>query len=334
MKKAVLTLFFVPMFALACRGRGVDMPKSPFPGDNYTPIGMESAFNEKLNPLDEEGKEYSNLRNTIVNYKEQADIITTKYTRKREHRNLKHAYFGDQEQNLCSYVSQEVNGGYYLNSDDEDDIVSVDKNYEVNKRQTLSGGIKTSSSQVETYDSTDLSDLSLNNIETYTEVKSTKINQEKAEVVETPGITYDSKVFLLTPFATYISQHFNDIGFDLFGEDNNAVYGKFNDGRYLIKEARSFYDEYPTLGHKYKAVKNYFYEGVLTKVGQTENLGFTSFRFYSELLILSEAADSEDVPVLYLEHPMLVEYDEYKYEISYEPLGAFDRGKIPIPTKL
>ncbi len=329
----MLSLFLIPLFAIACHGRGVDMPKSPFPGDNYVPIGMESAFSkEKLEPLDDEGTEYQKLRGTIKEY--QADVLTTKYTRKREYRDLKHAYFGDQEQNPCSYVSQEVVDEYCKNPEEEADIVSTDKNYEVNKRQMISGGIKTNSSRVETYDYTDLSSLT-NQQKTYSEVKSTKINQEKEEVTLTvEHADYRDDVFQLTPFTTYITKHFDGIEFDLFGEDNDAVYGKFKDGRYLIKEAYSKYDDYATLGHKYKAVKNYFYEGILTKTSKaTENLGFTSFRFYSELLILSEAADSLDVPVLYLEHPMLVEYDEYQYEMSYAPSRAFPREDIPEPTK-
>ena len=281
-------------------------------------IGMNSEYqNYNL-----EVGEYAKIKNAVDNYK--LDNKVTSYTRDAEQRDLRRAYFGNQETSSCSLTSRLTKEVRYQNK------VSVRDTTEVKQKQVESGAIIKDNLKVSVYDVHDSST-------DYHIVTQSKKNNE-AETVKKETGKYgqemsEEKLLGLTPFATIKNSHFNE-KFELLGNINKAVYGKIRiDGQeyFLIKEAKSEFSKYSTVGHSYKAMDNYFYEGLLKDLGDNQ-LAFTRFRFYHEFLILSQPADSEDVPVLYLDRPILVSYDEYRYTIDYGSTGDYDKGKIPSPT--
>lgn len=336
MKKSRVALLMVPLMAIGCNKSLVNMPKSPFGADEYSPIGMTTAFPDvKLSSLD--NNEYQLVKNNIANY--QADEMVSSYTRHEESRDLRYAYFGNQEPTLCTYTSSDIKLDRYSNP------ITISKNVQNNKNQTLSGSIINDhlTDEIYTQSIPDKDHM-------YHVIESIKKNDAEAKVQKTKTDTSYSDaeivtIFGLKPFEVIQTSHFTEKAvhsetevykFKLFGDENNAVYGKAKINgvdQFLIKEAYSLFVDYQTVGHRYKAVDNYFYEGLLKEVDSSnKKLGFTSFRFYHEFLILSEPADRADVPILYLEKPMLVEYNEYRYDISYDVFKPY-QGDVPTPTK-
>lgn len=337
MKKQVLPLLLTPLMLFSCHNNVTDMPKSPF-NDSYQRIGMKGEYLVNLTSLPAE--EYAKLKAGIVNYVDDGvDKGVTKVVRHEETRDLRYAYFGKEvgTVSFCSMLSRTDTESKYLKN--EKNYVTTKEAISNQQNQTANGGIIKNNSTTVDY----IYDVNYVNSETAQGtnygVRTSVKNNDEALVVsqKTPETTtYDEEQFNLLPYKNEIQEHFKPTetyDFKILGDNNSAVYGTCNiDGeeRYLIKEGYSVFSPYTTtVGRTYKAVDNYFYEGLLEKKG--ESFRFTSFRFYHELLILSKAYD-EGVPVLYLEKPMTVEYSEVKYQISYNGLGEYT-GVIPEVTK-
>lgn len=350
MKKSSFILLFASFALFGCQKNLTDMPISPF-FDTYVRIGMRSEYNVNLRSLDSE--EYVELKAAIDDYKDKdSDFETnkgvTKVVRKEETRDLKYAYFGKEVSSvsLCSMLSRTDTESRYLN-DNNRSYVTIKKAVSNRQNQNANAGIiKTNSTTCDyIYDSHYVKP------QTYTEVEqkygvrtSIKNNSEAAVVMQTTPeeTSYDSTKFDLKPFGDKIQQHFvpgevrgEDYNFEILGE--SAVFGQCNIGTKpytLIKEGYSVFAPYTTtVGRTYKAVDNYFYEGLLED-DTTNGLRFTSFRFYHELLILSQAYNGINVPVLYLARPVVVEYSEVKYDISYNDLGTCEETIPEVTTDL
>lgn len=337
MKKIALPLLLIPFALFSCHSNTKDMPKSPF-DDHYQRIGMKGEYLVNLTPL--QAEDYAKLKAGIDNYNDEG---VTKVVRQEETRDLKYAYFGREvgTVSFCSMLSR---------TDTESKYLKETKNYVTTKEadsnqqnQTANGGIiKNNSSTVDYIYDTNYVDSGETQGEHYGVRTSVKNNDEEVVVSQTTPQTTaygDGTQFNLLPYKNEIKKHFDPTpvrtetyDFDILRDNNSAVYGTCNiesKNYYLIKEGYSLFSPYTTtVGRTYKAVDNYFYEGLLEK--HNETFRFTSFRFYHELLILSKAYD-EGVPVLYLEKPMIVDYSEIKYSISYDDLGEY-KGTIPEPT--
>lgn len=333
MKKQVLPLLLIPLMLFSCHNNVTDMPKSPF-NDSYQRIGMKGEYSVNLTSL--QAEEYAKLKAGISSY---TDEDVTKVVRQEETRDLRYAYFGKEvgTVSFCSMLSRTDTESKYLK--DESNYVATKEAISKQQNQTANGHIIKNNSTTVDY----IYDVNYvnNKIEQGTNygVRTSVKNNDEALVVSqktSETTTYDEEQFNLLPYKNEIKEHFKKTetyDFDILRDNNSAVYGTCKiDGkeRYLIKEGYSVFSPYTTtVGRTYKAVDNYFYEGLLEK--EDDTFRFTSFRFYHELLILSKAYD-EGVPVLYLEKPMTVEYSEVKYAISYDDLGQYT-GVIPEVSK-
>ncbi|MCQ2792708.1 MAG: hypothetical protein MJ208_04230 [Bacilli bacterium] len=338
MKKhlTLISLLFLPLLA-SCNQSNIEMPKSPF-DDSYQRIGMTGEYVIK-NGLTQE--EYNGIKASITVNPETRDVDVASYHIEQEDRDLKYAYFGDESSSIsqCTMTSNNQDLTRYKNN------VFINNNVTDKQVQVKNGGIvKTKSTLMDyTFDTNYLNLPKENN--KYARRLSTKNNDDPEEVTEpTPETSYDSQdpnqvydIFALKPFTGHIAHHFTD-DFKLLGD--NAVYGKTEDGKYIIKEGHSNYQDFQTtMGRSYKAQDNYFYEGVLENYqdqGKTK-YHFTHFRFYHELLILSKACDGTGVPILYLDHPVLIEFNETIYSnITYKPVTSLDNytGEIPPKTDI
>lgn len=348
MKKQILPLLFIPFVLASCKNNSTDMPKSPF-DDTYVRIGMKGEYEVNLTSLP--ASDYANLKSAIQNYKDE-EKKATKVVRKEEMRDLKYAYFGNEvgSASRCALLTRTDTESRYLK--DDSNYVTTKEAVSHQENQTANAGVlKSDSKTVDYIYDVNYLDSSKEAQETYGVRTSVKNNEEQEVVTQTTIETkYDSTKFDLESYKNGIMIHFapgkirgEDYNFGILRDVNSAVYGKCNidsKERYLIKEGYSVFAPYTTtVGRTYKAVDNYFYEGLLEEYVEPkiENEGeksfrFTSFRFYHEVLILSEACDGLNVPVLYLEKPVVVDYDEVKYEISYDSLGEYT-GTIPEPTK-
>ena len=338
MRKTILLfpLLVLPLL-LSCNNSNINMPLSPFADDHYQRIGMDGQYKIAESMSEDE---FNSIKNYIKD-EDAKDGNVASYHIQQENRDLKHAYFGNESSAIsqCSLTSISENLNRYNNRVTIDDIVT---NKEV---QTANGGIqKTQSlSTSYTFDSNYyLEEFSA--LKKYQKRLKTKINNESEEVKQELDETeytedldklYD--IFGLKPFTTRIKSHFvqtDKYKFELLG--NAAVYGKTSDGKYLIKEGYSLFDNFSTtMGRTYKSVNNYFYEGLLDKIGS--DYYFVKFRFYRELLILSKSFDGSSVPIIYLEKPVLVEFDETTYsDITYFNNETTDLPKytqtIPVPS--
>lgn len=326
MKKSLLLLFSIPMFLLGCNNSNVNLPKSPFK-DDYKRIGMTTEYTKSAITSIDSG-EYNNLKNSIKNYSSN-DKEVTNYKRTEQTRDLKAAYFGKNlgAANLCSLLTRTDTNTMY-NNKVTTKLVNIHR-----ENQVMNGPNITSNQQMDDY--------------IYSSESNNKfrVNRLLKNDNENPVITKSdeqdivSDTFYIQPYEKDIKNNFTiksrsgkEISFSVLADSNSAVYGKTkidNIGdRYIIREALSDFATYSTtVGDTYKSVDNYFYEALLDN-----NYKFTHFRFYHELLILSEALNDETkVPVLYLEKPQLVEFSEIKYEINYNAVGDYDRGSIPQP---
>lgn len=350
MKKQILPLLFLPFVLASCHNNSTDLPKSPF-DDVYVRVGMKGAYEVNLNPL--ETSDYAELKSSIANYIERGtDQDVTQVQRKEETRDLKYAYFGNEvgSASRCAMLSRIDTEKRYLNNDKN--YVTTKEAISHQQNQTANAGIiKNNSTTVDYIYDVNCRDSSKPLEEEYGVRTSFKNNDEQEVVTQTTDeVNYDETKFNLDPYKNGIATHFKpgkvrgeNYNFDILRDTNSAVYGKCTiDGkeRCLIKEGYSVFAPYTTtVGRTYKAVDNYFYEGLLEEYSEPKiesedekSFRFTSFRFYHEILILSEACDGSNIPVLYLEKPVVIEYNEIKYEISYNSLGEY-KGTIPEITK-
>lgn len=329
MKKIALLLFF-PFLLTSCGSSSITIPKSPFRDDKYVLIGMKSENKIDTYLTDDE---FAKLNKAIARGTAMTDKRALKYVRQDETRDLKYAYFG-KETSSVFYNS--------LNSRlDEttryDNQIKIDNSSTKQIVQTAMGENTTLSiNNTYTFDIGTAKGLPKENF--YKQHLRTQTNDEKPIIsVKTDKTHYggseeesEEAVFSVHPYENSILQHFvetESYHFKLLGP--NAVYGKSN-SKYLVKEAYSIFNKNftTTLGRKYIAVDNYFYEGLLDDINT--DLCFTYFRFYHETLILSEAYGNEGVPILYLEKPALVWFNEVKYNIYYNSNGNYT-GTIPTP---
>lgn len=337
MKKPLVlfSLFIVPLLA-SCNKGSIDMPNSPF-DDHYVRIGMVGEYNKTD---DMKQGDYNAIKAYINDPNNTKDVNVASYHQQQEDRDLKYAYFGEESSTIsqCSMTSQNIDLQRYSNR------ISVTNNVNEQQIQTAKSGIQKSKSTLTDY--TFDNEKKAQDAGNYTEIIETKNNDEEPKVTKADSGSYSSEdeiytLFGLKPFNGHIRSHFakdGEEGFHLLANDNKAVYFKSND-LYLIKEGYSLFPEYhTTMGRSYKAQENYFYEGLLEKVGSGADVTFrfTHFRFYHELLILSKAIDGTGVPVLYLDKPVLIEYSE----TTYSDIKYFDNesdlptytGDIPQPT--
>jgi len=335
-------LLLLPFILVGCNGGSINKTKSPF-NDKYSPVGMSGQYNITGSISTED---YNLLRKSIKDYSDNNDSYVVKsYRRVKEERDLKAAYFGKNlgAANLCALVSQDTTNTRYSN------YVTTSFSTSHNENQTVSGGINKTNSVVKDFTFSNDPDPKKEeenyqqNEQINTEGEEERIISEKIkgtfDATESSSIT---DTFGLKPYDNDIKTNFGTIKkrdkeviFNVLDDNNNAIYG-MSGNKYLIKEATSLFAPYSTaVGDTYKAVNNFFYEALLEKVGEGDKatFRFTDFRFYTELLILSEAmSDETKVPVLYLEKPQLVEYTEIKYSIQYankDFVDVFDRNNIP-----
>jgi len=337
MNKKQVILLLAPFMMIGCNNSNVNRTKSPF-NDSYNPIGMKGEYNiTNIMSIDD----FNAIKTQINNdYKDNNTDIVKSYTRVEESRDLKAAYFGKNlgAANLCALTHQSSTNTRYSN------FVTTQFSTSHKENQTVSGGINKTNSTINDYLFQDGELTSTS----YQGNRQTKNDSEEEKVEKfkegTFVITDPLPVFGLNPYKDDIKNYFGDITrreqhitFDVLGTNNNAIYGMSGD-KYLIKEATSLFVPYSTtVGDTYKAVDNFFYEALLEKDSKGK-FRFTNFRYYTELLILSEAiSDEKTVPVLYLEKPQLVEYTETKYTINYvkkaEFTDTFDKTKIPQVTQ-
>lgn len=334
-------------FLASCDTSRVNTPNSPFKDDKYVRIGMKSDGHHKIDK-NMSNEEYNELK-TYINDKTQTDENVITYHRQQEDRDLKYAYFGKESSTIsqCTLTSISEDLNRFSNRVRTDTSVT---NKEV---QTANGGIqKTKSTVTEYVFDSDYKSNPFIESEKYQIRRATKINSEEQvveQVQEETDYNPEDETFLyetfgLRPFTRRIKSHFpTDWEFQLLADNNNAVYGKTSDGKYVIKEGYSHFVDYSTtMGRTYKAVDNYFYEGLLEryKVPGSEDeykYRFLDFRFYHELLILSKAFSSEgSIPILYLEKPALIEFSETTYsDITYcdEGESMFPRYTKTIPDE-
>lgn len=324
-----------PLALFSCAKPSIDMPKSPFE-DSYTRIGMKGEF-DITDTMPQ--KDYNEIKKYVS---EGEDDKVTHYIRQEESRDLKYAYFGQESSTIsqCSMASINESGFRYPNK------VTISSNITDQQIQSANSGIIKTSASSSDYS---FDDTYPHNEMTYSLRRVKKNNDESAVVTEPiKEKTYSEgqleSIFGLTPFVSRIKSHFlpstiRDIQYEfkLLGDNNKAIYGMSGD-KYLIKEGYSIFPDFKTtMGRTYKAEDNFFYEGLLEKYEVasgnevTYAYRFTNFRFYHELLILSKAFDGTGVPILYLDKPVLIEYSEVKYEISYDALSNYS-GNIPDVT--
>ena len=331
MKKHLIlsSLILIPFLA-SCDTSRVNTPNSPFKDDKYVRIGMRGKYRID-NPLNND--EYNELKN-YINDTEVKDINVVSYHQQQEDRDLKYAYFGKESSTFsqCTLTSVSEDLSRYRNR------VFTD-NVETNKEIQIAGSnIQKTKSLVTNYtfdlgyDDTKLANKYKIHVKTKIEGEDEKVEEEKGETSYEDKDVYD--IFGLKPYTLRIKGHFPKPDpekpdpnlFKLLGD--NAVYGKDSDGNYVIREGHSDFINYSTtMGRTYKAVDNYFYEGVLERYKvptssndeETYSYRFLDFRFYHELLILSKAFSSEgSIPILYLEKPALIEFSETTYsDITY-----------------
>ncbi len=339
MKKKALLLLGIPLLLIGCNGNKVDLPKSPFSNDNYKRIGMESEYKD-ITISDLNSEEYDKLKKSIKDYKNY-DAKVKSYTRSEETRDLKAAYFGTNlgAANLCKKTSRTDTNTRYNNLVTTKLVNTKTEEQVMNSKSTIKN-----EQQMDDY----VNGLDGEKYSTIRSLKNNTSNPEVTYVVKEESYSGEGKaeeVFGTHAYEKDIKNNFviksrtpgREISFSVLADNNNAVYGKTNikdiGERYIIREAMSDFSPYSTtVGDTHKAVDNYFYEALL--VPENGGYRFTNFRFYHELLILSEAyGDESKVPVLYLEKPVLVEYSEIKYTIDYTDKGEFNKGNIPTPTK-
>lgn len=336
MKKKVI-LAFIPLMLIGCNKGAITKAQSPF-NDSYNPIGMTGEYTGNIEYLN--STQFKLLKDSITSLKtdpSEFDAIVKKYTKEERSRDLKYSYFRNElnPTDMCSLVNETSNNTRYSNNVT---IASIS-----NERQKqFSGGIDKTITKTDdyTFDTKYKSIASTEHKYRLNTVK--KVNEYDAIITKGEEKEYeeDTTIFNLSPYNAILNNHFKnkvirtkEYKFEMLADNNNAVYGLYNhngEKRYLIKEAYSVFDPYSTVvGRKYKAVDNYFYEGLLKEVSGGEGLLLTNFRFYHEMLILSEACDEDNnVPVLYLEKPVLVEYNEYKYTFDYAFEESYN-GTIP-----
>lgn len=323
MKKRFLLAFSIPFILFSCRPSNIDTPKSPF-DDHYERIGVNSEYNV-VNPLGD--GELDDINASI--YPEEGEPTDVSHFKHQiETRDLKYAYFGEESSTIsqCSLLSQVEDSNRYSNN------VSIDINESEQQIQTANAGvIKTDSTITDYTFDTDYNKTILSG-----EYRQTRQTIKKGEepglptvVTDTTDYSDEELIFGLKPLAKIKSHFAFDDKFSLLGP--NAVYGTIEDGSYLIKEGYSVFKDFTTtMGRSYKAEDNYFYEGLLEKVENDDNVyHFKYFRFYHELLILSKAFDGTGVPVLYLDKPVLIEFSEDKYWIDYNKNLEKYSGVIP-----
>lgn len=328
-------IIFLPLVLVltSCDSSLIKIPTSPFKDDKYERIGVNSVYKITDSQLtDDEFKILTEAFNKVNN---PTDNNVISYDRVEETRDLKYAYFGKEISSVFfnSLLSRNENISEYLNN------VTISK---INSHQIIqmAAGDNNTNSISETY----TFDTGYKNKNLDGEYKShlkTKKNDEEEIVTCTTGkdpIKYDleieketSAIFGINPFVNSIIPLF-PTDFKILG--SNAVYGKCDD-MFLVKEAYSVYNSNftTTLGRQYLAVDNYFYETRLKNYKNNDEpcLVINDFRFYHETLILSESFSGTGVPILYLEKPVLVWFDEIKYNFTY---GAKENyvGDIPEVT--
>lgn len=328
MKKPIVAFMFLPLALFSCAKSTINIPGSPF-NDSYSRKGTTSQFNYKLDSLDQ--AEFSDLKDTTDKYFVDANGEISSYSRQQEDRDLKYAYFGKEIStiSMCTLFSQKKTSTSYSNSINNKGPVRIDDLPSESQRQTSGGNI---------VDKTENIVYRHNLNETSSEYTETteKHNNDQSVKITAIQMKYTGKkeVVFNVDLSSDIQQHFLpfDKKFTLLGE--NAIYGKTNINgvtTYIIKGAYSEYQDFSTnMGKKYKSVNNYFYEGSLEK----KSFGFacTSFRFYKELLILSQSFEDEaTMPVLYLDSPVLVQFSETSYQINYDAKQTY-QGNIPLPN--
>lgn len=319
----LLTIFALPLLA-SCNKSSIDMPKSPF-DDHYHRIGMKGEY---AKADDMTVAEYNAIKEYVNT--EGEDKYVSSYHRQEEIRDLKYAYFGKESSTIsqCSMTSHNEDLKRYYNR------VFINNDVTDKQIQTANGGIqKTKSTLVDyTFDTTyeSIEQEAIPPSGNYAErIRTTNNNEPEIITEPVPVTSYTSnevyKLFGLKPFNSRIRSHFatepdptTGYDFRLLGDNNNAVYFKTKDNKYLIKEGYSLFSEFhTTMGRSYKAQDNYFYEGLLED-DDNNSYRFTHFRFYHELLILSKSIDGSGVPVIYLDKPVLIEFSETTYsDIQY-----------------
>jgi len=335
MKKKVI-LAFIPLMLIGCNKGAIDRAPSPF-ADSYVPIGMTGEYLGKIETLN--STQFKLLKDNVTKLKTEPlsyDKLVKRYSKEERSRDLKYSYFKNElnPTDMCSLVNETSNNVRYKNNVT---IATIS-----NERQKqFSGGIDKTITKTSDYTFDTGYKKTLNSKYILNSVK--QINEEKEEITKGEEKEYTpttTTVFNLSPYKAILDNHFTnktktEYKFEILGDNNNAVYGLYNlDGkeRYLIKEAYSLFAPFSTVvGRKYKAVDNYFYECLFVnkKIEDEDYLLLTNFRFYHEMLILSEACDEENrVPVLYLEKPVQVEYNEYKYTFDYSFSDSYT-DKIP-----
>ncbi len=319
MKKILLILLSTPLILFSCKSSNIKTPVSPF-DDHYERIGMDSKYSVITESTSEEIKSIKEYINTD----DQDDV--SYYKHQYEKRDLKYAYFGNESSTIsqCQMLSQIEDNTRYSNN------VSIDINNSEQQDQTANAGIIKTNSKVTKY-VYDPNYKNLNDDKKYIKATVTEKNGEETQTTRDGDGTYvegDNSVFYIKPLDK-IKEFFNSIeGFDLFGA--NAICGTANNGEIVLKEGFSVFSNFTTtMGRSYKAEDNYFYEGLIDN--SNGSYKFKYFRFYHELLILSEAIDGEGVPVIYLDKPALIEYSEDQYWIDYKQLQPYT-GDVPFPN--
>lgn len=331
MKKLALLLLAIPFAFTSCQSSPITIPGSPFPNDHYNRIGMNSENKIESYLTDDE---FEKLKEAVSS-DYPTDKRALKCVSQDETRDLKYAYFG-KETSSVFYNS--------LNSR-QDEMVRYSNNIKIDSSttkqimQTAMGESQILSvNDTYTFDIGTAKKQAKKNI--YKQHLRVKTNDEQPTVSEKTGETHyggagepsEDSVFAIRPYETLILPLIEGEKCHMRILGDNAVYGKTNNNKYLIKEAYSVFDNEftTTLGRKYIAVDNYFYEGLLDDI--SGDLCFTYFRFYHETLILSQAYNGTGVPILYLEKPALVWFKEVKYNIFYTDNGPYT-DNIPEPTK-
>lgn len=324
MRNKILFPLFLTLVLSSCGQSNIFVPNKVFENDDYNRIGAVKTkeSNETLN-----NEEKAKVQTILSSY-ENIDKHVTTVISHNEIRDLQYAYFGSSvPTNFKNYRLSEFSTSIkFVN------LAQVIISDSYSEQETSLGNVKNKlSTKTYTFDVDEENNTSIDR-KYETRIES-KVNDEEITVTSVRKGSYQKnddaidEIYGLKPIKSILDSFSPTSDFKLFGD--NAVYNSYTQNdikNAVICDAVSEFFNYKTSnGREYKAVNNYFYEA---HVSLLDNPQVTYFRKYSETLILSDDV-VVDTPVLYLEKPALIKYEEKTYEISYDENNYLKHSTIP-----
>lgn len=328
-KKFILPLLLTLVLP-SCGQSKIFVPDKVFENDDYNRIGVRKT-KESSATLNNENKIKVRL---LLSSQYEIDRHVTEVVLHNEIRDLSYAYFGSSvPTNFKNYrLSENSTSNKFVNnaqtimadsySEQETSLGSV-KNKLQTVTYTFDTNIEDKTSTERNYE-TRIVSAANDEKETVTSVKKGSYTTTEGSLISTFGLTPIKEILHSFPENEDENERF-----DLFDED--AVYNQYTDSQSnfaIVSDAISLFFNYKTSnGREYKAVENHFYESHIIYEG-VDSPRITYFRKYNETLILSDDV-VVDTPVIYLEKPALIKYQETTYEIKYDQKNSLKYESIP-----